>query len=107
MINLPNIRMGLINPDVWTTYQGVQKANTYVSFADETIHVSKEVVDGVTTYVATARYRIFWDQAARLAGRPAIDMGNATARLTDLNQNIYTALYAEVKKVMPNAIDEL
>ena len=101
--------MGLINPDTWTTYQGVQKQGTYVSFADEMIHITKSSVDasGNTVFTVNGRYRIFWDQATRLAGRPAIDMGNASVQVTDLTQNVYGALYAHIKLTMPNATNEL
>ena len=106
--------MGIINNDVYECSNGVQKAGTYISFATETIYLVQNY-SGMNTpsaernYSARANYRIFWDQAAREAGKSFIDLKSVNVTLTgdQLDSNIYQIMYEELKKIYPNTSDEL
>ena len=110
--------MGIINNDTYECSNGVQKAGTYISFATETIYLVQNYPDmfGQTapsstdrSYNVRANYRIFWDQAAREAGKSFIDLKSVSVNLTaeQLNSNVYQILYEELKKIYPNTSDEL
>jgi hypothetical protein len=114
--------MGIINNDVYECSNGVQKAGTYISFATETLYLVQNYPgtlipmpdqafpsSSVPSYNVRANYRIFWDQAAREAGKSFIDLKSVNATLTkeQLNSNIYEILYEELKKIYPNTSDEL
>ena len=114
--------MGIINNDVYECINGVQKAGTYISFATETIYLVQNYPGMLApmpdqsflpspdrSYSARANYRIFWDQAAREAGKSFIDLKSVSVILTEeqLNSNIYQLMYAELKKIYPNTSDEL
>lgn len=113
--------MGIINNDVYECSNGVQKVGTYISFATETIYLVQTSpsipfpMPGQTipssserSYNARANYRIFWDQAAREAGKSFIDLKSVNVTLTaeQLNSNIYQLMYEELKKIYPNTSDE-
>ena len=114
--------MGIINNDVYECSNGVQKAGTYISFATETIYLVQNYsgmpapmpdqgspASSDRNYNARANYRIFWDQAAREAGKSFIDLKSVSVILTaeQLNSNIYQLMYDELKKIYPNTSDEL
>jgi len=96
--------MGLINHDVFESSNGVQKADSYMSFNNETLYLRK--ANGA--YSVHANYRIFWDKAARDAGKSFLELRNVSAQVSeaDLANNLYGVLYAELKKQYPNAVDE-
>ena len=64
--------MGLIYIDNYICANGVTKANTYISFANETIYVRQS--PNINAYTVSAHYRIFWDQDARNANLLFIDV---------------------------------
>jgi len=113
--------MGIINNDIYVCANGVQKAGTYISFATETIYVTQNYggmmpsMPGqgstlpVSGYNVRANYRVFWDQDCREAGKSFIDLKsiNVTITADQLDTNIYSVLYAELKNVYPNTSDEL
>lgn len=114
--------MGIINNDVYECSNGVQKAGTYISFATETIYLVQNYPgipapmpdqslppSSERSYSARANYRIFWDQAAREAGKSFIDLKSVNITLTaeQLDSNIYRLMYDELKKIYPNTSDEL
>jgi hypothetical protein len=114
--------MGIINNDVYECSNGVQKAGTYISFATETLYLVQSyssmsgLMPGQTApsspdrnYNVRANYRIFWDQAAREAGKSFIDLKSLNVVLTaeQLNSNIYQLMYEELKKIYSNSSDEL
>jgi hypothetical protein len=114
--------MGIINNDVYECTNGVQKAGTYISFATETIYLVQNYPgtpapmpdqslpsSSERSYSVRANYRIFWDQAAREAGKSFIDLKSVSITLTadQLNSNIYQLMYEELKKIYPNSSDEL
>ncbi len=109
--------MGLINNDVYECSNGVQKAGTYISFATETIYLvqNNQGVNGQNpsssdrNYNVRANYRVFWDQDCREAGKSFIDLKSVNVNITSdqLNSNIYTILYDELKKIYPNTSDEV
>jgi len=96
--------MGLINHDIFESSNGVQKADSYMSFNNETLYLRK--ANGA--YSVHANYRIFWDKAAKDAGKSFLELRNISAQVSeaDLANNLYGVLYAELKKQYPNAVDE-
>jgi len=105
--------MGIINNEVYECSNGVQKAGTYISFATETIYLVQNYSGAPDSssnrnYNVRANYRIFWDQAAREAGKSFIDLKSVNLIITSdqLNSNIYEVLYGELKKLYPNTSDE-
>lgn len=104
--------MGLINPDVYTTNQGVQKANTYISFVGSQVNLRKLSTDasGVSTYEVNSIASIFWDEQARFSGKSSLSVLLVAAKLVgnvQLDQNLYGVLYARLKEIFPNAYDSL
>jgi len=100
--------MGLINLDNYVCSNGVQKTNTYISFANETLYLRQAAaVDGTMTYTVSANYRIFWDEAARDNGLSFIDLKSIVTTIPQdmLTSNMYGCLYEELKKIYPNSID--
>ena len=100
--------MGLINLDNYVCSNGVQKTNTYISFANETLYLRQAAaVDGMMTYTVSANYRIFWDEAARDNGLSFIDLKSIVTTIPQdmLTSNMYGCLYNELKKIYPNSID--
>jgi hypothetical protein len=108
--------MGIINNDVYVCSNGVEKTGTYISFAMETIYVVQNY-SGMTAmpdrpnaaYSVRANYRVFWDQDCREAGKSFIDLKSILTTLTSeqLNTNIYSILYEQLKTVYPNSDDKL
>ena len=114
--------MGIINNDVYECSNGVQKVGTYISFATETIYLVQNYPGMLApmpdqsffpspdrNYSARANYRIYWDQAAREAGKSFIDLKSVNVVITEeqLDSNIYQLMYKELKKIYPNTSDEL
>ena len=99
--------MGLINLDNYVCSNGVQKTNTYISFANETLYLRQAAVVGTMTYTVSANYRIFWDEAARDNGLSFIDLKSIVTTIPQdmLTSNMYGCLYDELKKIYPNSID--
>ena len=101
--------MGIINNDLFVATSGAQKVGTYISFNNETISLRKSVTPaGQPSYTVNANSRIFWDKAAKDAGKPFIELRTVTATVSeaDLSGNLYAILYAELKKQYPNSADE-
>lgn len=108
--------MGLINNDTYTASNGVQKVGTYIAFSNETLYISQASSTGAAgqspsepMYMMRANYRIFWDKAARDAGKSFLDLQSVSTvvSLSQLSNNPYTILYDVLKGVYPNATDEL
>jgi hypothetical protein len=120
--------MGIINPDEYINSNGIKKANTYISFNNETLYLVKNPVvqnqvspsvdatsdaessAPVVTYRLSANYRIFWDKAAKDAGRSFIELRHVSTVIpeTDLTANLYEKLYHVLKDTtFPNAFDEI
>jgi hypothetical protein len=118
--------MGIINNDSFEAGNGVQKSGTYISFNNETLYLRKSgsapapspaPVDGSAPapapvqealYSVNANYRIFWDKAAKDAGKSFMELRSVSAQIPEsqLQGNLYVALYAELKKQYPNSVDE-
>lgn len=106
--------MGLINNDLYTASNGVQKSGTYISFTNEVLYLKKK--EGFVTpatnvpnavakpYTAYANYRIYWDETSRTTNKGFIDLKNITVDLeeSELNDSLYTILYAKLKLTYPN-----
>jgi hypothetical protein len=100
--------MGLINLDNYVCGNGVQKTDTYISFANETLYLRQAMaVDGTMTYTVSANYRIFWDETARNNGLSFIDLKSIVTTIPQdmLTSNMYVCLYEELKKIYPNTTD--
>jgi hypothetical protein len=100
--------MGLINLDNYVCANGVQKTDTYISFANETLYLRQAMaVDGTMTYTVSANYRIFWDETARNNGLSFIDLKSIVTTIPQdmLTSNMYVCLYEELKKIYPNTTD--
>ena len=119
-------RMGLINTDVYSAPNGVQKAGTYISFANETLYVVQSSLNsGLSAppmledpniqgplptepmYFIRANYRIYWDEDARLSGKGFIDLKQVSTKipLSQLSNNLYDVLYNVLKQTYPNSSD--
>ena len=106
--------MGLINNDVYSCANGVQKAGTYISFGTETIYLCQNSTDpsipaADRKYNVRANYRIYWDKDCRNANKPFLDLQSVSTQLTaaQLETNLYGALYDALKSTYPNCTDEL
>ena len=102
--------MGLINPDVYVTNQGIEKTNTYISFYGQNVNLRKTGVDasGVSLYEVSAIANIWWDEAARVSGKSSIACLLVSSQIVGdaaLNESLYTILYAQLKVIFPNAYD--
>ena len=106
--------MGLINNDVYSCANGVQKAGTYISFGTETVYLCQASSDPSIAaadrkYNVRANYRVYWDKDCRNANKPFLDLQSVSTQLTaaQLETNLYGALYEALKVVYPNCSDEL
>jgi len=119
-------RMGLINTDVYSAPNGVQKSGTYISFANETLYVIQSSLNsGLSAppmltdpnlqgplptepmYFIRANYRVYWDEETRLSGKGFIDLKQVSTKipLSQLTNNLYDILYNVLKQTYPNATD--
>ena len=108
--------MGFINNDNYVCANGVEKAGTYISFAMEMINIRQVItVVGATftpvasKYSVSSNYRVFWDKVCRDNGKVPIDTKSISIEITpeQLNENIYTVLYDELKKTYTNYTNEI
>lgn len=99
--------MGLINPDIYVTNQGIEKANTYISFFGQSVNMRKNGTDasGVSVFDVNAIACIWWDQASRESNKSPIASIMVSVQTTDISQNLYSLLYAQLKVMFPNAYD--
>lgn len=110
--------MGLIVNENYVAANGVQKQGVYISFNNETVYLRKGS-SGLTVYPADpalankyevrANYRVFWDKDAKDAGKPFLEVNSVTVSLSEeeLNNNLYTCLYNELKKKYVNSVDAI
>ena len=102
--------MGLINNDVYTASNGVQFTGGYISFASETLYL-RQASNGSagSSYTLNANYRIFWNQECREKGLGFVDLKSVSVSCTssELNNNLYSLLYEELKRVYPNTSNEV
>jgi hypothetical protein len=113
------IRMGLINNDVYTASNGVQKTGAYICFANETLYLTQQGFMGAVpssdasssepVYHIRANYRIFWDKEARDSGKGFIDLQSVSTTVprSQLSSSLYERLYDVLKQTYPNSVDEL
>ena len=111
--------MGLINNDVYTASNGVQKTGAYVCFANETLYLTQQGFMGAVpssdasssepVYHIRANYRIFWDKEARDSGKGFIDLQSVSTTVprSQLSSSLYERLYDVLKQTYPNSVDEL
>ena len=106
--------MGLINNDVYSCANGVQKVGTYISFGTETVYLCQASSDPSVPaadrkYNVRANYRVYWDKDCRNANKPFLDLQSVSTQLSaaHLETNLYGALYEALKVTYPNCSDEL
>ena len=106
--------MGLINNDVYSCASGVQKVGTYISFGTETVYLCQNSSDPSVPsadrkYNVRANYRVYWDKDCRTANKPFLDLQSVSTQLTasQLETNLYGALYEALKVTYPNCSDEV
>lgn len=99
--------MGIIYPETISMRNGVVKAGTYMSFANETIYIRQGNMLSPTDrmYHVNANYNIYWDKDTRFRGLPHIQQESIQASLSNMNVNIYDQLYAVLKNTYPNSED--
>jgi hypothetical protein len=58
-------------------------------------------------YHVHANYRVFWDKAARDAGKAFIELRSVSALVgeSQLNTSLYEVLYKELQVKYPNSIE--
>ena len=114
--------MGLINNDVYTASNGVQKTGAYVCFANETLYLSQQgyintlppsssdaAPSDEPVYHVRANYRVYWDKEARDSGKGFIDLQSVSTTVprSQLSSSLYERLYDVLKQTYPNSVDEL
>ena len=105
--------MGLINNDVYTASNGVQFTGGYISFASETLYLrqasSGSAGSASSSYTLNANYRIYWNQDCREKGLGFVDLKSVSVSCSssELNNNSYSLLYEELKRVYPNTSNEV
>ena len=113
--------MGLINNDVYTASNGVQKTGAYVCFANETLYLTQQGFMGAAlpssdaapsdepVYHVRANYRVYWDKEARDSGKGFIDLQSVSTTVprSQLSSSLYERLYDVLKQTYPNSVDEL
>lgn len=110
--------MGLINNDVYTASNGVQKTGAYVCFANETLYLTQQGsfaaapsgdAPSEPVYHIRANYRVYWDKEARDSGKGFIDLQSVSTTVprSELSSSLYERLYAVLKETYPNSVDEL
>ena len=111
--------MGLINNDVYTASNGVQKTGAYVCFANETLYLTQQGFMGAAlpsdapsdepVYHVRANYRVYWDKDARDSGKGFIDLQSVSTTIprSQLSSSLYERLYDVLKQTYPNSVDEL
>ena len=102
-------RMGIINPDVYVTNQGIEKKNTYISFYNHAVNMRKNGIDpsSLNVYEVSSVANIWWDQPARESSKNTLVSVYVSTQLSSdaIGQNLYTILYARLKVMFPNAYD--
>lgn len=98
--------MGLIVNENYVAANGVQKQGVYISFNNETVYLRKE---SSNAYRVNANYRVFWDKDAKDAGKSFLELNSVSASISEqeLNSNLYTCLYNELKKKYVNSVDSI
>jgi hypothetical protein len=110
--------MGLIVNENYVAANGVQKQGVYISFNNETVYLRKGSpvpnvypVDSTLAnkYEVRANYRVFWDKDAKDSGKSFLELNSVSAFLSEqeLNGNLYTCLYNELKKKYVNSVDAI
>ena len=99
--------MGLINPDNYTTFQGIQKTGTYICIGPQQVSIRKngEDLSGNELYEVNAIANVYWDQSTRLSNNAPIASISVSTKITvdGLGQNMYSLLYGQLLLKLPNA----
>jgi len=100
--------MGIIINDTITLNNGLTASTIYCSFGEGEIRIEKNR-DNASEYDISGHYTIWVSKDFRINDKPSLDAGNISLKITssDLNSNIYTLLYNELKTKYTSATDEL
>lgn len=110
--------MGLIVNENYVASNGVQKQGVYISFNNETVYLRKGSsglsvyppdASSADKYEVRANYRVFWDKDAKDAGKTFMELSSVSTSIPveELNGNLFTCLYNELKKKYVNSVDSL
>lgn len=99
--------MGLIVNDKYTASNGVEKTGVYISFNSETIYLRKD--NDANKYNVRANYRVYWDKQAKDSSKQFVELHSVSVSIPaeELNCNLFTCLYAELKKKYANSVDSI
>jgi len=81
-----------------TIPSGVSVSNVYISFGSEPLYI----LPNGGLYRITTHYRIYSTQTKELGTDIRIPF---TLNISNIDQNVYTAVYNELKCIYPNNID--
>jgi len=100
--------MGIIINDTITLNNGLTASTIYCSFGEGEIRIEKNR-DNTSEYDISGHYTIWVSKDFRTNDKPCLDAGNISLKVTssDLNSNIYTLLYNELKTKYTSTTDEL
>lgn len=110
--------MGLIVNENYVAANGVQKQGVYISFNNETVYLRKgssglgvypQDATMSDKYEVRANYRVFWDKEAKDAGKTFLEINSVSVYVSaeELNGNLFTCLYNELKKKYVNSVDSI
>ena len=98
--------MGIIINDNLTFKNGCSAQNTYCSFFNSTIELSK---GSDNNYYVRSSAAIYFNKSFRNGNKPILDRVNVSALLNDtpqLDTNLYEILYEELKERYENTTDD-
>ena len=100
--------MGIIIGDTITLSNGLTVQNAYASFGNTEVQVRKDENNN-SQYILESHYHIWVDKNNRTNNKSIIDAGNVRKTITasDLNSNLYTILYTEMKSNFTTTTDEI
>jgi len=100
--------MGIIINDTITLNNGLTASSIYCSFGEGEIRIEKNR-DNSSEYDISGHYTIWVSKDFRINDKPSLTGGHISLTITsnDLNSNIYTLLYNELKTKYTSTTDEL
>ena len=97
--------MGIINLDVYVTDYGYDVTNTYISIGENDINLKKEDSGWVLeTGLNIWHSKTFRDDGKRPYETISI---NKSLSASEINNDVFTIIYNEVKKTYTNTSDDL
>lgn len=94
--------MGIRVLDPYTTPQGIEVSNVYVSFAANPVYVYPQVEGNTKTYSLQCQANLFVDQTCREGGKSAFETRQIYTSGHPSASTLYANLYAELQTAFPN-----